>query len=70
MASACSHSVKSSASNHRAGAVVTMQPVVRTDTEVIVWVEYFFGDIAVMIEAKLAADGLTAALFTNTDIHC
>ena len=50
MASACSHSVKSSASNHRAGAVVTMQPVVRTDTEVIVWVEYFFGDIAVMIE--------------------
>lgn len=30
----------------------------------------FCGDIAVMTEAKLDADGLTAALFTNTDIHC
>lgn len=31
-------------------AGVTMQPVVRMDIEGIVWVEYFFGDIAVMIE--------------------
>lgn len=29
-----------------------------------------FGDTAAMTEAKLGADGLTAAMFTNTDIHC
>ena len=56
------HSVKSGKNNHSNTADVTMQPVVRVDTEVIVWV-----DIVVMTEAKLDADGPTAASFTNTD---
>ena len=60
------HSVKSGKNNHSNTADVTMQPVVRVDTEVIVWAEY----VLVMFcrndgEAKLAADGRAAAVFTQ-----
>ena len=47
-----------------------MQPVVRSDTEGHYCVLNIFGDTAARTGAKLDADGPTAALFPNTDIHC